>query len=700
MNRFLEPKIMQILGYGGVMFWGLVCLLHFVGSYYFPWFPPLRVFSADMLLHSLDLLGRLAMFWFAAWGVGAWVLKIFRLAEVSLFEGILLEMGLGTGILGLVAFGLGLSGSANPMTMKVILGALFYVGLATALIRGFHYIHIVDWQTLPAKIEFPPSFVLPIFFLGVYGAYNALLALTPPISYDSLVYHLALPDLYLRHGKVFATPYEVYSGIPQGIEMLSMWLLPWDATGCLPQLLNGSLALLCAGGIVVLGRRLGSVAAGIWGAAIFYTNPMVLLMTANTRVELGASFYVLLCLLALVLHTQIGGVASLVLVGIFAGLALGAKYQLVVLMPAVAAVLWRTKGFRAGLRSFKIAAGAAVVVFLPWIVKNAVFYRNPIYPFFDAFFSPQSVVIPGALAADARARDLLQTFGSLEGFKNFSLHFWSYASLKTNDLENLMSIVYLMILPACFLTRPRKPATGLFLFAAAMWLPMNAVASMARFSIPALVPLSLGAAFVLVSLTENIWSAAQPLIGLGFLACGFFAFTVGTADRWSSLESPKSAADYLASEQPSYPSPPFAAYQWANRNLPARAKVLLIGEQRAFYLRRDWLAASVFARNPLVDFIKSASSSEDLYRKLRAEQITTLFINKGEFLRVEQGLDLTAEQWALFDQFWHDHLQLVFPDYPREPERIFDFAFLQLVDVPVSKIAQEIPDFLRKIPKN
>ena len=91
--------------------------------------------------------------------------------------------------------------------------------------------------------------------------------------------------------------------------------------------------------------------------------------------------------------------------------------------------------------------------------------------------------------------------------------------------------------------------------------------------------------------------------------------------------------------------------------------------------------------------MRASASADGLYAALRREGVTHLFINKGEFLRVERSLGLAPAEGALLEKFWRAHLELVFPDYPRDPDRLFDYAFLRLVDAPAVP-PPGIPEFL------
>ena len=51
-----------------------------------------------------------------------------------------------------------------------------------------------------------------------------LAALSPPVFYDALVYHLALPNLWLLRGRMEHLPGVVYSVFPQAAEVLGSGL--------------------------------------------------------------------------------------------------------------------------------------------------------------------------------------------------------------------------------------------------------------------------------------------------------------------------------------------------------------------------------------------------------------------------------------------------------------------------------------------
>lgn len=68
--------------------------------------------------------------------------------------------------------------------------------------------------------------LLCVTILGFVFA-EALLNLTPPISRDALIHHLAIPKLWLAHGGICDIPWVRFSYYPANIDMLylvCLWL--------------------------------------------------------------------------------------------------------------------------------------------------------------------------------------------------------------------------------------------------------------------------------------------------------------------------------------------------------------------------------------------------------------------------------------------------------------------------------------------
>src|SRR5690606_33258431 len=79
------------------------------------------------------------------------------------------------------------------------------------------------------------------------------------------------------------------------------------------------------------------------------------------------------------------GLYDLALLGALAGWSMGVKYTAIWLVAGFGVLIvwlsWRD-GVRPLLARAALYGGVAALVLLPWLVRNTIWYHNPVYPFF------------------------------------------------------------------------------------------------------------------------------------------------------------------------------------------------------------------------------------------------------------------------------------------------------------------------------
>ena len=224
------------------------------------------------------------------------------------------------------------------------------------------------------------GFVLGLLLLA------GISALAPPTAWDSLVYHLTGPRLYIEAGQITHDLDLPYLGFPQAGSMLFLWGMQL-AGARVPQLIHLSFGLLT---LALLPQVVRRVAPGrSWlAAAILLGVPTAQMLLGWAYVEWIVAYAGLASFVLLTADsTHHGGLAQsfgterivqIVLAGLLASLALNSKYTAVWMVAGLVLVSY----FRR--RSFAEAAlfGGSVCVFLvPFLLKNWVLTSNPIYPF-------------------------------------------------------------------------------------------------------------------------------------------------------------------------------------------------------------------------------------------------------------------------------------------------------------------------------
>jgi hypothetical protein len=208
-------------------------------------------------------------------------------------------------------------------------------------------------------------------------------ALAPPLQYDALMYHFAMPNAYLRAARVEYLPWIVMSGMPQTAEMLYTWVIALAGSEAAAVMCWGFGLLSVVGLLGVLRQAWDARAAWVGAAA---------LLAGFTPVGLLSSGYVdwlvflqgLSVLVMLAAWRTTGARSSLLWAGLFTGLAVGSKYTSGVLaLAGVAALTWHAWKRRAAWLPLVLAYGlTALAAALPWFIKNTASTGNPFYPFF------------------------------------------------------------------------------------------------------------------------------------------------------------------------------------------------------------------------------------------------------------------------------------------------------------------------------
>jgi len=216
---------------------------------------------------------------------------------------------------------------------------------------------------------------------------NALIvALAPPLKFDALVSHLALPEAYLQANRIQYLPGHVMSGMPQNAEMLFTWAI---ALGGLPAatVLGWWIAVLAVTGLLGYFSQKLNVRSAWAGAAALLAGFSLVMLTAWGYVDWLALLFGFAVLVLLERWRRKLDLLSLLLAGAFTGLAVGTKYTSGVLaLAAVAALVWhiwkRRVPWRAGLLDLLKFSGTALAAAAPWFLKNLITTGNPVYPFF------------------------------------------------------------------------------------------------------------------------------------------------------------------------------------------------------------------------------------------------------------------------------------------------------------------------------
>jgi len=238
--------------------------------------------------------------------------------------------------------------------------------------------------------------------------FEAILNLTPSISRDALVHHLAIPKLWLQNGGFYEMTWAEYSYYPMYIDLFYVVCL-YFKNDIAPKFIH----LLFGFGIGVLVyhyiRQRINHNWGLLGLLIFTSTPIVIWLSTSAYIDLGMTFFTTASILCLIrwFDDEYIPFRWLFLSAVCMGIAVGSKYNaLIAFMVAnLLLIFLYARGTKEQLASLKYGFFYAIIVILaasPWYLKNYFLTGNPFYPLFDGFFQSTIANVTGCGLPDKK----------------------------------------------------------------------------------------------------------------------------------------------------------------------------------------------------------------------------------------------------------------------------------------------------------
>lgn len=585
-------------------------------------------FNAILLLLSLGL-GRMAFF-------------TVRLQWESDLEKVLFSVGLGYALVAYMLLAIGLAGALTHWTA---LGVLGVAAVATIVQTPAGFRSLAQAAQSRHGISRSPLVLGLIGLIAVHAALNLVGALAPPSMADTLRHHLAAPKYYAEVGGFPFVPV-IYWNAPGVLHVLyTLELLLVNDIA--PAVTHYLFALLTALAVYSLGRRYFNAKAGLLGAVIFYTLPMTTELSTAPMVELGATFFAVLLVHALLNAGRELDLRWVVLAGLFGGLAGATKLWALLTGPAGVVALFALSGARVFRNPRKVLS--AVILYCipyglalsPWLLRNYLASGDPLWPLGYPLFHGQY------WTAWQTLKFARWQLGPGDSFWHYVTGLWAL----TNNVDAfapdrgplssaLLSPVFLAFIPALWLfgnqhvTRWQHTRNVLALFCLTAYTIWFQGYQNVRY-IQVVHPLiSLLASAGIVAVLQDrrlsaILTAGALLTSFVVTLAGTLAFNTGFV---SVVFGYQSRQDFLAANVSNYGS-----IAWANQHLPQDAKVLLVGLSGWYYLERDyWIGNSMY--QGLIPFHKMRKPQQ-LLETLRQMGFTHLLVqanSKGKARLQEQ----------------------------------------------------------------
>jgi hypothetical protein len=545
-------------------------------------------------------------------GVGRRILGLLGAVPQGRMDAVVYVTAAGLGVIAYLVLVLGLVGL---LTKWAVLASL--VLLALVCHRGFSEL-AVTLRSRPEPDRSHPWLIraatVALVAVGLIVLVNCFV---PPGAHewDALAYHLATPKVYVHNHRILYLPTDHHSNFPFLVEMLFTIGLLFDGYA-LANLFHFALGALCAGAIVVIGRRHVSLEAGLMGALVFATAPIVAWEAGAAYIELGMALFVTLAIGAALEWRRDGNPRWLTLSGSLMGFALSVKALALVPFFFLAVTLLLANARFKNLRWYLVAA---LLVGCPFYVKTWLWTGNPVYPFAYSIFGGRhwNAGLASAYAGEQRSfglhRELINpgsdalTKNPDDGEPNigqrirnvlmtpFTLVAVPRLYYNQNDpgVHTHLGFLFLALTPLYLLVQKRSAAGGWMLGIAGLWfLVWGQTMQYVRYLIPMLPLLGIAGG-------EGAWRLGQcrpwmrwPIAISAALQVGVVAAFFGGAiligdrfgSRWEIATNAEARETYLTRSVNVY-----GAERWINQNTPPDAGVVLYEENRGFFLDRPYL---------------------------------------------------------------------------------------------------------------
>lgn len=439
-----------------------------------------------------------------------------------------------------------------------------------------------------------------------------ILNLTPPISRDALIHHLAIPKLWLENGGFYEMKWATFSYYPMNVDLL--YILPiYFNKDFIANFIHmgfgiGTALLIYS----YLGKRISRL-AGLFGIFIFLSTPMVVRLSTEAYVDLGLVFFTTASILAFIRYRdgKYQDFKWLLLSSVAMGLALGTKYNALIawffLSTAMVYVYSKDtreqwKAVKCGLIFFLIS----LIVFSPWLIKNAILTGNPLYPllksFFNAVVSTPAQESTYAVGSGGKYRGIFQMREILYG-ENFwetllipIRYFFHGQDNNARFFDGVLNPIIIILSPFAFMIKSFYREKLIFICFAVFFLLIATFLDQTRirYILPVVPLLSILAVIGWINIWNWLMSRSKQLKYIGLVV--FLSMTVAVMSQnfvyiikyyqkispMNYVSGKESRDEFISRRDSSYP-----AMKHINMHTPENAKIRLIFlASRGYYLER------------------------------------------------------------------------------------------------------------------
>jgi hypothetical protein len=581
--------------------------------------------------------------------LGRILLRMMRLIRVLDWqERAVAAFGLGATALGSITLIAGRLGWLWPGSVRSALGCLMVVELVLSVVGRLwlrdRKSEPIAARTGEAKVRLGAALgllivVAPFLLLMILGS------MLPPLDFDAIEYHLQGPKEHFQAGRIRFLPHNVYTSMPFSVEMLHLLGMEvmddWWLGALAGQLLVASFAGWTAAAIGLTARRLVSGRAAWVAAAVYLTTPWVYRLAVIPYVEGPLCFYHAATLWMASRALSAGRQTARsdiphplaesgprpvnvsqagrlwLLTGLIAGGAMGCKYPALVSAVIPFGVVALFDAARRSSWRVAIAYGlGCALIMTPWFAKNVIDTGNPVYPLGYKVFGGRNWTA---------GQD--EKWWKVHGPRPVELRALGGSMLEVAGRSDWQSSLYVALAPLALLRRGSRRLTFVVAGYAAYlfitwWLLTH---RLDRFWLPILPALALLAGIGADWVRGRAWS-----ILLGFiLSLGIVTNLTYVSTALAGFNEWTGDLRVLRVKVPFLIDGPLARL---DVEVPAGAKVLIVGQAGVFHVTHPILYNTVFDEE-LIEPITRGRSAKEVRTSLAKLGVAYVYV---DWLEIER----------------------------------------------------------------
>lgn len=607
----------------------------------------------DALIQNAVTLILFVAFCFTVTGIGLLILKQIPATATSPGESLFFSFGLGAGVTGYAVFILAAAQLLYPWSLSLL--SILLLAIAAA-----------GWRTAGISLspaDFRPRGIVEqgasLLLLLVLAA-ALLLAMTPEIGRDALMYHLAVPKLYLKHHGFFFVPGNAYANFPLHTELLFLLGL-FLKNDILAKLIN--FAFLP---VILLGIRqfalhhLERNNLPYLSMLIFAMIPSVFIDAHMAYSDFAVTLTTMSALIAFINWNGRKERGWLLICAIFTGLALASKYTTLFLpfLAFLGILLAHRNAEKTGpvFRDLALYLTVTALCGAPFFIKNWLITGNPLYPFLYGIFGGKGWDPELARLTDG----IVLYMGMGRGLVDYLLLPWNlsvYARMDSFIFDGVIGPLFLVVLPFLAAIRPKEtPLKIIMVYSVLLFMFWASASQQIRYLFAIFPFLALMTGTVLTRFREK--RVIALLLAASVAGCLLFDATWIVRDfrkvrPLGVVIGAESRDAFLGRSLSTY-----RMYRYASENLPPDVKIYLIYMKNWTYLcDRECYADSMFEHFTLQKILTSSATPEEVYRKIKGMGFSHMMYDVN-YVTGEMSM-LTPEEKALFTAFQEKYLILV-----------------------------------------